>query len=76
MSGAETLFVDVAFTKVINELAADRSDAMLRHLYSPIDNPRYQMWVKWQLRTVLAWDNWLCLRRSLPVILRGSAGYG
>ncbi len=30
--GAETLFVNAAFTEAINELAADGSDAMLRHL--------------------------------------------
>ena len=29
VSGAETLFVNTAFTEAINELAADESDAML-----------------------------------------------
>ena len=41
MSGAETLFVNVAFTEAINELAAGECDAMLCHFYSRIDNPRY-----------------------------------
>ena len=58
VSGAETLFVNAAFTEAINELAADESDAMLRHLYSRIDNPRYQMRVKWRPGTVVMWDNW------------------
>ena len=58
MSGAETLFVNAAFTEAIKELAADESDAMIRHLYSRIDNPRYQMRVKWRLGTVVIWDNW------------------
>jgi len=40
--GAETLFVNAAFIEAINELAADESDAMLRHLYSRIENPRYK----------------------------------
>ena len=44
--GAETSFVNAAFTEAINKLAADGSDAVLRHLYSRIDNPRYQMRVK------------------------------
>ena len=59
VSGAETLFVDAAFTEAINELAADGSDAVLRHLYSRIDNPRYQMRVKWWPGTVVMWDNWV-----------------
>ena len=62
MVGAETLFVNVAFTKVINELAADESDAMLRHFYSRTDNSRYQMRVKWQPGTVVMWDNWVAQR--------------
>jgi len=40
--GAETLFVNATFIEAINELAADESDAMLRHLYSRIENPRYK----------------------------------
>ena len=44
--GTETLFVNAAFTEAINELAANESDAMFRHLYSRIDNPRYEMRVK------------------------------
>jgi len=58
VSGVETLFVNAAFTEAINELAADESDAMLRYLCSRIDNPRYQMRVKWRLGTVVMWDNW------------------
>ena len=58
VSGAETLFVNAAFTEAINELAADESDAMLRQLCSRIDNPRYQMRVKWWPGTVVMWDNW------------------
>ena len=58
MSGDETLFVNAAFAETINELAADESDAMLRHLYSRIYNPRYQMRVKWRLGTVVMWDSW------------------
>ena len=71
--------MNVAFTEVINELAADVSDAMLRHFYSRTDNPRYQMRVKWQPGTVVMWDNWVAqryARGTSPVILRGSAGYG
>lgn len=56
--GTETLFVNAAFTEAIEELAANESDAMLRHLYSRIDNPRYEMRVKWRPRTVVMWDNW------------------
>jgi taurine dioxygenase len=56
--GVETLFVNAAFTEAINELAADEPDAMLRHFYSRIDNPRYQMRVKWRPGTVVIWDNW------------------
>ena len=55
--GAETFFVDAAFTEAIYELAADEPDAMLRHFYSRIDNPRYEMRVKWRPRTVVTWDN-------------------
>ena len=58
MLGAETLSVNVAITEVINELAADESDAMLRHFLSRTDNPRYQMRVKWRPGTVVMWDNW------------------
>lgn len=59
VSGGETLFVDAAFTEAINKLAADGSDAAVRHRYSRIDNPRYQMWVKWWPETVVMWDNWV-----------------
>ncbi|MDC0649780.1 TauD/TfdA family dioxygenase [Candidatus Puniceispirillum sp.] len=55
VSCAETLFVNAAFTKAINELAANESDAML---HSRIDNPRYQMRVKWRPETVVIWNNW------------------
>ena len=58
VTGEETLFVNAAFTEAINELTAAESDAMLRHLYSHIDNPRYQMRVKWRPGTVVMWDNW------------------
>lgn len=64
MLGAETLFVNVAFTEVINELAADKSDAILRHFYSRTDNLRYQMRVKWQPGTVVMCDNWVAQRHA------------
>ena len=54
--------MNVAFNEVINELAADESDAMLRHLYSRIDSPQYQMRLKWQPGTVVMCDNWLAQR--------------
>ena len=62
MSCAETLFVNVAFNEVINELASDGSDAMLRHLYSRIDSSKYQMRLKWQPGTVVIRDNWVAQR--------------
>ena len=50
--------MNAAFTEAINELAADESDAVLRNLYSRIDNPRYQMRVKWRPGMDVMWDNW------------------
>ena len=58
MSGAETLLVNADFNIASNELAADESDAMRRHLYSHIDNPRYQMRVQWRPGTDMIWDSW------------------
>ncbi|MDB3880334.1 TauD/TfdA family dioxygenase [Alphaproteobacteria bacterium] len=50
--------VNAAFTEATNGLAADESSAMPRYLYSDIDNPWYQMRVKWRPRTPVIWDNW------------------
>jgi taurine dioxygenase len=58
VTGAETVFVNAAFTVGINELGHGESETVLRHLYHLIDNPRYQVRVKWHPGTVVMWDNW------------------
>ena len=51
--------VNAAFTEAINELAGVQSHVMLHNICSGIDNPRYQMWVKWRLGMIVMWDNWV-----------------
>ena len=58
VTGVEKLFVNAAFTEAINKLAANESNAMLRHFYSCIVNPRYKMRATWRLGTVVMRDNW------------------
>ena len=58
VTGAETLFVNAAFTTVINELGAAESAAILAYLYQLTANPRYQVRVKWRPGTVVIRDNW------------------
>ena len=77
VAGARPLFVNTVFTEALNKLAANESNAMFWHLYSRIDNPRYQMWLKLRRGTVVMLDigRFICLRRLLPEISRRSAGY-
>ena len=51
--------MNAAFTEAIHELAADESGAMLCHLYSRINSPRYKMRVKWRQVMFVMWDDWM-----------------
>lgn len=56
-TGRRVLYVNPQFTVRIRELKEDESQALLQFLYAQAGVPEYQLRVKWQVDTVVIWDN-------------------
>lgn len=56
-SGRRVLYVNPQFTMRIRGLKEDESQALLQFLYAQASVPEYQLRVKWQVDTVVIWDN-------------------
>lgn len=56
-SGRRVLYVNPQFTLRIRGLKEDESQALLQYLFAQASVPEYQLRVKWQVDTVVIWDN-------------------
>ena len=57
-TGRRVLFVNESFVEKISELSPRESDAILNMLYRHIEsNTRFHCRVKWQVNTMVMWDN-------------------
>lgn len=58
MTGWKGLYVNKGFTKRINELSVDESDALLAYLFNHIaENFNFQVRFRWEKDDVVIWDN-------------------
>ena len=57
VSGRRAIYVNPQFTLRIRDLRDDESKALLDFLYAQASVPEYQLRVKWQVDTVVLWDN-------------------
>lgn len=57
VSGRRAIYVNRQFTVRIKDLKPDESDALLEFLYAQASIPEYQLRVKWEVDTVVIWDN-------------------
>ena len=57
VSGRRALYVNPQFTQRIRGLKEDESNALLAFLYAQASVPEYQLRVKWEVDTVVMWDN-------------------
>ncbi len=56
-SGRRVIYVNPQFTIRIRDMKDDESQALLQFLYAQAGVPEYQLRVKWQVDTVVIWDN-------------------
>jgi taurine dioxygenase len=56
-TGRKTLFVNRFFTKCINGVSPEESDALLDHLCRQADVPEYQLRFHWEPGSIAFWDN-------------------
>ncbi len=56
-SGRRVIYVNPQFTIRIRDLKDDESQALLQFLYAQASVPEYQLRVKWEVDTVVIWDN-------------------
>jgi taurine dioxygenase len=56
-SGRRVIYVNPQFTLRIRDLRDDESQALLQFLYAQASVPEYQLRVKWEVDTVVIWDN-------------------
>lgn len=56
-TGAQTLYVNIAFTTKINGLAAEESDWLLNHLWKQAHLPERQCRFRWRTNSIAFWDN-------------------
>jgi len=56
-SGRRAIYVNPQFTTRIRDLKDDESQALLQFLFAQASVPEYQLRVKWQVDTVVIWDN-------------------
>ena len=57
VSGRRAICVNPQFTMRIRDLKDDESRALLEFLYAQAAIPEYQLRVKWEVDTVVMWDN-------------------
>lgn len=56
-SGRKLIYVNGAFTKRINELSEQESDAVLNFLYEHCVRPEWSFRFRWQPHSIAFWDN-------------------
>jgi taurine dioxygenase len=56
-TGRKALYVNVANTSRINELAQMESDAVLHYLFEHVKEPTFQCRYKWEPHSLAIWDN-------------------
>lgn len=59
-TGEKSLYVNRAFTKEINGLDANASEALLETLYAQARVPEYQCRFQWRQNSIAFWDNRAC----------------
>lgn len=57
VSGRRAIYVNPQFTLRIRDLRDDEGRALLDFLYAQANVPEYQLRLKWQVDTVVLWDN-------------------
>lgn len=57
VSGRRAIYVNRQFTLRIRDLKEDESRTLLEFLYSQASIPEYQLRVKWEVDSVVMWDN-------------------
>ncbi len=57
VSGRRAIYVNRQFTLRIRDLKEDESRTLLEFLYAQASIPEYQLRVKWEVDTVVMWDN-------------------
>ncbi|HZM33775.1 MAG TPA: TauD/TfdA family dioxygenase [Burkholderiales bacterium] len=57
VTGRRAIYVNPQFTVRIRGLKEDESSALLDFLYAQASVPEYQLRVKWEVDTVVMWDN-------------------
>jgi taurine dioxygenase len=57
VSGRRAIYVNRQFTLRIKDLKEDEGRALLEFLYAQASIPEYQLRVKWEVDTVVMWDN-------------------
>lgn len=64
-TGRKAIFVNEAFTRHIDGLPKDESDAILRFLYAHMAKPRFQCRFRWRPQSVAMWDNRCTLHHAM-----------
>lgn len=56
-TGQKSLYVNKHYTRRVNELRYDESEALLRFLFEQAKIPQWQLRLRWEPGTVAMWDN-------------------
>lgn len=66
VSGRSGIFVNRNFTTRIEGLAPRESEALLHFLFEHVRSPKFQLRVRWEAGTVVAWDNLFTQHFAVP----------
>ena len=65
VSGKKSLYVNRGFTRSIQAIPSDESDAILAYLFEHAANPLFQCRFRWQPNSVAFWDNRSAQHRAI-----------
>ena len=65
VTGKKALYVNRGFTRNINGVPRDESDAMLAYLYQHAENPLFQCRFRWTENAIAFWDNRCAQHRAM-----------
>ncbi len=65
VTGKKALYVNRGFTRHINGIPRDESDAMLAYLYQHAENPLFQCRFRWTENAIAFWDNRCAQHRAM-----------
>jgi taurine dioxygenase len=65
VTGRKALYVNRGFTRHINGIPRDESDAMLAYLYQHAENPLFQCRFRWTENAIAFWDNRCTQHRAM-----------